>query len=160
MKSKIVAVTLLASTAIIGYSNTSFAEACYEAGGTVTTENITSTLQMGNIILTLRKSNGATVFKRTGSLVGNITGTNGIGSTLLSHTAKFSNGKGNMFVTNGDEAVLAPPYVRDTLDDGSPCSFWIHETISNIASGTGFFKKVTFVEIFANGYISNPPVSG
>jgi len=43
------------------------------------------------------------------------------------------------------------------LNDETPCSFWIHETISNIASGTGFLKKVISVEIFADGYVSNCP---
>ena len=134
----------------------SFAEACYEAVGTVTTKNISPTLQMGDISLALESEGEA--FSKTGSIVGNITDVDGFGSTILSHTAQFSKGKGNMFVTSGDKAVLAPPFVRATLEDGiTPCSFWIHETISNIASGTGFFEGVTFVKIFADGYFSNCP---
>jgi len=154
MKSKVVAITLLASTTMIGYSSTSFAETCYEAGGSVTTENVTSNLQIGNISLTL-SDEGNVVFDETGSLVGNITGTDGFGRTLLSHKARFP--QGDSFVTNDDTAELVFPYVRDTLADGTPCSFWIHETISNIAKGTRFFKNVTSAEVFADGYISNCP---
>ena len=101
MKSKVVAITLLASTTMIGYSSTSFAETCYEAGGSVTTENVTSNLQIGNISLTL-SDEGNVVFDETGSLVGNITGTDGYGRTLLSHKARFS--QGDSFVTNDDTA--------------------------------------------------------
>jgi len=155
MKSKVVAIILFASTTMIGFSNTSFAETCYDVGGTVTTENVTSTLQIGNIDLTLSDDSGSTVFSETGSLVGNITGADSFGATLLSHKARFP--QGDSFVTNGDKAELVFPYVRDTLEDGTPCSFWIHETISNLAKGTRFFKDVTSSEIFADGYISNCP---
>jgi len=157
MKSTVIAITLtlFSSTALIGYSSTSFAEACYSAGGTVTTENVTPTLQMGDISLTLTNTDDGTVFSETGSLVGNITGTDGIGSTLLSHKARFP--QGDSFLTKDDKADLVYPYVRSTLEDGTPCSFWIHETISNIAKGTRFFKNVTSVEVFADGYISNCP---
>lgn len=140
---------------IIGFVGLASAgPACYEARGTSTTENITSNLQIGEISLILSGSKGA-VFSETGSLVGNITGTSGTGTTLLSHFARFP--KGNGFYTINDKTVLAYPYVRDTLEDGTPCSFYIHETIRKIAKGTGFFKKITNVELFADGYISNCP---
>ena len=43
-------------------------------------------------------------------------------------------------------------------EEGNPCSFYIHETISNIAHGTNFFKNVTSdTKMFADGYISNCP---
>ena len=156
MKVKIVTITLLLCTAMVGYSNLSFAEICYNAGGTVSTENVTSTLQLGSISLSLSDDGDATVFSETGSLAGNITGTDGFGTTLLSHRAKFP--QGNMFVTKADKAVLVLPVVRKTLEDGmTPCSFWIHETISNISVGTRFFSNVTSVEIKADGYISNCP---
>jgi hypothetical protein len=154
MKSKVAAITLLVSTIMIGYSTTPFAQTCYDASGSVTTENITSALQIGNISLTLGDPDNP-VFSETGSLVGNITGAEGLLTTLLSHKARFP--QGDSFVTSGDKAKLAPPYVRDSLEDGTPCSFWIHETISNIAKGTRFFKNVTSGEIFADGYISNCP---
>ena len=154
MKLKAVAVVLFASTITIGYSSASLAEACYAVGGTVTTENVTSTLQMGSIYLTLNEGSDE-VFSETGSLVGNITGADSYGATLLSHKGRFP--KGDSFVTKADKAVLAYPYIRNTLADGTPCSFWIHETVSSIEIGTNLFKNVTSVEMFAEGYISNCP---
>ena len=155
MKLKVVALTLLASTAITGYANTALAETCYTAGGSVTTENVTTTLQMGNMSLMLSNSDDVMVFSESGSLVGNITGADGYGATLLSHKARFA--QGDSFVTNGDKAVLVFPYIRDYLENGTPCSFFIEETISNIELGTRFFKNVTSVRVTANGHISNCP---
>jgi hypothetical protein len=159
MKSKIVAIALLASTTMMGYSTTSFAQTCHDVSGSVTTENITSALQLGNMSLMLSDNSGSTVFSETGSLVGNITGADSFGATLLSHKARFP--QGDSFVTNDDTAV--PNYnegyysVRNVDENGTPCSFYIHETISDIPKGTGFFKDVTSVEVFADGYISNCP---
>lgn len=158
MKLKVVAKFLLAFTTMIGYSTTSFAETCYDASGSVTTENITSTLQIGNISLTLSDS-GSPVFSETGSLVGNITGADGMFTTLLSHKARFP--QGDSFVTNDDTAVAdhekGYSSVRNVDDNGAPCSFWIHETISDIEKGTRLFKNVTSVHVVAEGYISNCP---
>jgi len=163
MKSKALAISLLAVTTITGYSNTSFAEqACleveegitaYSVEGRITTENITDTLQIGNINLTVHNGDGEVVFTESGSLAGNITGTDSYGATLLSHVARFP--KGNSFVTNGDRAVLTYPFVRATLEDGTPCSFWIQETISNISLGTRFFRQFTGIEVIADGHVSN-----
>jgi len=158
MKSKIAAITLLASTTLFGYSNTSFAETCYEASGSVTTENVTSTLQIGNISLTLSDDEGNVVFGENGSLVGNITGADGMFTTLLSHKARFP--QGDSFVTNDDTAVPDVQYgnpVRAVDGNEVACSYWIRETISDIAKGTRFFKDATSVEVFAVGYISNCP---
>ncbi len=152
MKLKVIVIALFASTITIGYSNVSFAEACYDVGGTVTTENVTSTLQMGNIDLALSED-GDTVFSKTGSLIGNITSAPGVGIILLSHKARFP--KGDSFVTEADKAVIVG--IRDTLADGTPCSFYIHETISSIVKGTNLFKNVTSVEMSADGYISHCP---
>ena len=156
MKSKILTITLLASTTIIGHSNTSFAkDVCYMAGGTVTTNNVSPTQQIGKIALTLRDtSKNKEVYSNTGSLVGTITGSDGFGATLLSHVANFAQ---DGFVTNNDKAVLVAPYVRDVLADGTPCSYFIHENISQIAQGTKFFGKVSSVNISADGYVSNCP---
>jgi hypothetical protein len=141
---------------MIGYSTTSFAETCYEASGSVTTENITSTLQMGNISLTL-SGDGSPVFSETGSLVGNITGAEGMFTTLLSHKARFP--QGDSFVTNDDTAVPDFQYGNPVrrYENGVACSYWISETISDIAKGTRLFKDVTSVEVFADGYVSNCP---
>ena len=157
-----------AAIIMVGFVSPVSAEpACYMVSGSVTTENVTSTLQIGNISLMLGTDDE--VFSETGSLVGNITGADGFGTTLLSHVARFS--KGNSFNTSNDEAVLAFPesngfspvrlYDEEgslLLDEeGNPCSFYIHETISNIERGTGFFRDVTSAEIFADGYISSCP---
>ena len=65
---------------MISFVNQVYAEpVCYKVGGTATTENINSNLQIGNISLMLSDSNGGVVFSETGSLVGNITGTDGFG---------------------------------------------------------------------------------
>ena len=85
---------------------------------------------------------------------------------MLSHVARFS--KGDSFNTTNDAAVLAFPEdspVRPVDEDGNllldeegnPCSFYIHETISSIPHGTRFFRNVTSVEIFADGYVSRCP---
>jgi len=125
------------------------------AGGTVTTNNVSPTQQIGKIALTLRDtSKNKEVYSNTGSLVGTITGSDGFGATLLSHVANFAQ---DGFVTNNDKAVLVAPYVRDVLADGTPCSYFIHENISQIAQGTKFFGKVSSVNISADGYVSNCP---
>lgn len=158
MKSKVVAMTLLASATMIGHSITSFAETCYEAGGSVSTENVTSTLQIGNINLELNDESGP-VFNETGSLVGNITGSDGYFTTFLSHKARFT--QGDSFVTNDDTAMPDFQYggnpVRAVDGYGNACSFWITETISDIAKGSRFFKNVTSVNVTAEGYTSNCP---
>ena len=159
MKSKGAVIALLASLTAIGHSGSAFAEVCYEAGGTVTTENITSTLQMGSINLTLSEY-GSTIFDEQGSLVGNITGAEGPGTVILSHKARFP--QGDSFVTNGDKAIVVGLRTDEdgyplVDEDGIPCSFLILETISEIAKGTRLFKNVTGVNIIANGYISNCP---
>ena len=155
MKSKALTLALLSSAALIGYSNTSSADACYNVGGTVVTENATSTVQTGTMNLTLTNADGVEVFNEAGVLVGNITGADGFGTTILSHRAQFP--QGNVFWTSGDVAQLVYPIVRATLPDGTPCSFWIHETISNIKRGTRLFGNVTSAQVFADGYISNCP---
>lgn len=158
MKTKIIAMALLTTSTMIGYSATSYAETCYEASGSVATENITPTLQLGNMSLTLSDDSGA-VFSETGSLAGNITGSDGYFTTFLSHKARFP--KGKSFVTNDDVAVPDFQYggnpVRNVDGNGDACSFWIRETISDIAKGTRFFKNVTSVNVVAEGYISNCP---
>ena len=154
MKSKGAVIALLASLTAIGHSGSAFAEVCYEASGTVTTENITSTLQMGSIDLILSED-GSTIFDEHGSLVGNITGADGFGTTILSHKARFP--QGDSFVTSGDKAMPVYPYVGDVDEEGIPCSFWIHETIEKTAKGTRLFKNVTYVSISADGYVSNCP---
>lgn len=156
MKSKVTALALLASTSIFGYSTTSLAEEiCYAVGGSLTTENVTSTLQIGDINLTLTDASGNQVFSEAGSLVGNITGANNTGATFLSHKARFS--QGDSFVTEGDVAQIVG-YPLDYDDNEMPCAFPIYETITDISKGTRFFKGVTSVNVVAVGSVYNCPV--
>ena len=164
MKSKIAVFTLLASTITSGYSINTLAQTCYDATGFVSTENMTSTLQIGEISLELSDQSGLE-FSETGSLAGNITGGGSDVLAYLSHTARFS--QGDSFVTNGDAAVLDVSVengfnpVRDFYfdDNGVPvaCSFWVKENISDIIRGTRFFQNVVSVHVTAQGYISNCP---
>jgi hypothetical protein len=160
MKSKVAAIALLASTTMSGYSINALAQTCYDASGSVSTENVTPTLQIGNVSLELNdQDDGSRVFIENGSLVGHITGSDGYFTTFLSHKARFP--QGNSFVTNDDTAVPDFQYagnpVRALDGNGEPCSFWIIETISDIAKGTRFFKNVTSVNVIAEGYISSCP---
>ena len=155
MKSKIFAIALVASGTAVGYSNLSIAdEICYDVGGSLTTENITPALQLGNMTLTL--SHGATgeVFSETGSLVGNITDDSqaGFGRTVLSHKARFP--QGDSFVTDGDVAQIVGLIA---FDNGVPCGFAIDEKITDIPKGTGLFKNVTSVDVTALGTVYNCP---
>ena len=169
MKSKPVLLALLTSAALIGHVGASLAETCYTVAGSVDTQNVTANTQIGQIALTL-SSGGAGAFSETGTLFGNITGGSlGFGQITLSHVAKFS--KGNQFVTSGDTAGFRladgvaeptpdglPGIVRKLDANGAPCSFYIQEQISNIASGKKFFGNVVNpVDVTAIGYISSCP---
>ena len=169
MKSKVVAISLLASSSMLGlgYSSMLYGEICYEVTGTTTTQFVTASTQVGDIDLQLSLGD-TVVFDETGSLVGNIIDT--IGETnILSHVAKFS--KGNQFVTSNDLAYpdldcpgdacpvrLYDEYGNLLLDEsGNPCSVWIKEEISEIVGGTRLFKNVIDLDIYANGYITYCP---
>ena len=154
MKSKVLTMTLLASSTMIGYSTTTVAEEiCYSVGGSLTTENITPTIQLGNMTLTLSYDTGE-VFSETGSLVGNITGGDAaIGQSVLSHTARFS--QGDSLVTEGDVAQITG--ILDVDENSVPCAFSIYEQITDIAKGTRFFKNVTSANVVALGTVSNCP---
>jgi len=150
MKSKSLAIALLAATTTLGYSTTSFAEICYDVGGFLTTENVTSSLQIGNVSLTLSDDSGQ-VFSETGSLVGNITDANTTGATFLYHKARFP--QGDSFRTEGDVAqIIGGPIAFE--ENGTPCAFPILEKITEISKGTGIFKNVTHVDVTANGTVS------
>lgn len=150
MKSKISVISLLISTALI--SSNSFAKKkCYDVTGNTVTKNITETIQVGNIALTLTGADGNVVFSETGSLVGVITGTLQDGRPILSHTAKFH--KGVSFTSEGD---IATP-----TSDPSGCSFSAMEVISRFAKGTKLFSKLqpnlNDGGIVAEGNFSNCP---
>jgi len=105
----------------------------------------------------LSDNKGNVVFDETGSLVGNITGADGVFTTFLSHKARFP--QGDSFVTNDDTAVPDLQYGNPVRTEvyGVACSYWIKETISDIAKGTRLFKDVTSVNVIAEGYISSCP---
>ena len=150
MKSRFIVITLLATTTI-GYSLSSFAEVCYDVSGTVTTENITPTLQIGSIDYTLHNDTQM-VFSESGSLVGNITSSDAtFGTTILNHKARFP--QGDSFRTNGDVAQIVG--IAGAEDDGTFCAFNIFEKITEIPKGTGIFKNVTSVEVIGQGTVSN-----
>lgn len=145
MKSKVVAITFLVPSLLIGYSGIIYAEECYSVAGSVTMQNVTQSTQIGNIDLIVSNEQDV-VFEDAGTLIGNITDPDTY-PIILSHVAKFS--KGNHFVTNGDQAYLIPTNI--------PCKFQAYEQITEIAGGTKFFKDVTDVYIQANGYVSYCP---
>lgn len=171
MKRKIIATTLSALTILLVQSSAALAGkglTCYDVEGTVETTNVSDTVQIGTIHLVLRnQSTGDIEFNEEGSLVGNITGTDGIPTTILTHTAKFS--PGNRFTTRGDVAIVTgvEKFVSekngDLILDGNgypiPCSFSIRETITDLRKGSEFFAKAKRVEqnIIAEGYVSKCP---
>jgi hypothetical protein len=128
------------------------ADTCYVVEGKVETLNVSDTTQVGLIEISMYDENDNEVFRETGDLVGTIVG-GGYGFTELTHTAVFSDG--STFVTNGDQAF--PIGVRK-FDSSTgiqiPCAFDIHEKITKIAAGTGFFEMVTDTEITADGYVN------
>jgi len=157
MKSKVVAISLFASSSILGlgYSSITFAdvEFCYDVDGYVSTQNVTQSIQVGSIDLVIKNQvdPNDVVFESTGNLVGSITSfpeNYPEKPILLSHAAKFP--KGNNFVTNGDEGYLFPK-------DQYGCLFNAQEKIKEIAGGSRFFKGVTRVDIQATGEVSYCP---
>jgi hypothetical protein len=145
---------LLIGLLLSGVSSPALAEVCYKVFGSVSTTNVTDAIQVGQISLALTDGSGNTAFADTGNLVGQITGAVSTGTTVLEHTAKFSQGNG--FKTEGDTAqIIGTPLDFD--EDGIPCAFPVLETITTIRSGTRFFKKVSRVSVEANGSINFCP---
>lgn len=151
MKLQFRALTLMGVLSCSGFTTTSLAEV-YDVTGEIITENITSTLQIGTIEITAIGRETGETFSDIGSLVGNITGTEGMFTTLLSHVSRFS--QGNSFVTQDDKAVIVG--INDYVDS-VPCSFNIVETIDKISRGTRFFQNITSANMTAIGTVSNCP---
>lgn len=139
-----------------------FAQACeiadgevYTVKGKINTINASPTTQIGTINLTLLEDGDEAEFKEKGNLVGTITG-GAMGATILSHSARFpKDEEASDFVTTGDLAIITG--IRAVDDQGMPCSFFIHETITEISSGSGFFSNVLSVDIKADGHIAFCP---
>ena len=140
---------ILITTAAIGFADAAPAETCYDVAGSSSSRNVTESVQIGRISLTLSQG-GTTAFNATGILVGRITGAISPIETLLSHTIRFPRGHG--FITEGDHATIIGPGPYDPS-----CSVAATETVSNIIVGTRFFKNVSSVDISADGYISFCP---
>lgn len=148
-------IVLVATLALfLSWSNFSFSETCYTVEGEVKTVNNSEEnqsgsqeFQSGSIELLLLDENDNEVFRETGTILGKITN-----STLftMAHFASFNDG--STFLTSDDVAKIIG--VRKLAENGIPCSFKIHETITNIVTGSGFFSNVNDVEIHGIGYIS------
>jgi len=131
------------------WSSICASDTCYTVEGEVKTVNISQTTQIGSINILLLDEYDNEAYRETGGLVGNIT-RGDFFTTYLSHSAQLSDG--GMFVTSDDEAVATG--IRKHAENGTPCSFFMHEKITNIVQGSGFFANVTNAEIHADGYIS------
>ena len=150
MKLKSTVITLLAVTAI-GHSQALFAETCYDVSGYIISKNISATVQIGEIELTLQKDSEV-IFSKTGKVKGEVTSNSAeVGITILNHEVKFP--RGEHFKTKGDVAQIVG--IAGAEQDGTLCAFFINETISDIPKGTKMFKNVTSVNVIANGVLNN-----
>jgi hypothetical protein len=149
IKKALCTVLTLITLSTIGHAKT--AETCYNVEGDVNTINVSENAQQGTIKLVLKDELHNEVFSDSGELYGLITGASSDGTIFLSHTALFSK-KMDRFITIGDKSIITG--IRKLNDDDVPCSYFISENINTIAFGSGFFKKVTSVNINADGFIS------
>ena len=148
MKKTLLAITL---PLFVTWSSICVSETCYTVEGKVKTVNVSETTQIGSIDILLLDEYGNEAFRETGGLIGNITGRGGFLTTYLSHSAEFSDK--STFVTSDDKAAVTGP--RKQAENGTTyCSFFIHEEITNIVQGSGFFANVNSAAIHADGYIS------
>jgi hypothetical protein len=133
----------------VTWSSICVSDTCYTVEGEVKTINISETTQIGSIDILLLDEYDNEAFRETGGLIGNITGGDFF-TTYLSHSAQF--GDGSTFVTSDDKAAVTG--IRKQAENGTYCSFFIHEEITNIVQGSGFFANVNSAAIHADGYIS------
>lgn len=131
-------------------SSVAVANTCYTVEGEVKTANVSPVMQVGSIDLQWYDDDDNEVFNQSGHLSGTITGGE-MGRMYLSHSAGFDDG--SEFHTTGDVAYIMG--IRKVGADGMPCAFDVHEVISEIASGTGFFCAVSDVLINADGYVDS-----
>ena len=140
MKKKLLPVSM----AILAMTTTgAFAQNCakeqHEAvvSGTVTTQSVSETMQVGTISMQMTTvEKGKVVFDETGALIGQITGQSmdefGRPVSFLNHVIVFEDG--STIETNGDVATL--------VDDYNQCDPRVEEVISDFW-GTKTFKKST-----------------
>ena len=122
--------------------------------GNVTTINVSSTKQVGQICVTMiRSSNGREVFNDCGALIGNVVSADlQAGSTILKHTALFD--MRDMLVTRNDYAQITG--IQNVDETGTPCSFNMVESINDIEKGAGIFRD-SKMNVTASGTISFCP---
>ena len=121
--------------------------------GRVTTPNISSTKQVGQLCLTLTAADGSEVFDDCGALVGKVTSQDlSTGASTLSHTAVFE--LTDSFQTYQDVAQITG--VLETGPDGAPCAFSAVEHMTKFKWGTGIFNGAT-IDVVAQGSISFCP---
>ncbi len=133
----------------VAWSSICVSDICYTVEGEVKTVNTSPISQSGSIDLLLLDEYDNETFREGGELDGTIIGGN-IDGLLLSHIAYYEGG--STFTTINDQASVTG--IRKLAEDGMPCSFFIHEEITNIVQGSGFFESVNNVKIHANGYVS------
>lgn len=146
MTKKILAVSFLL---FIAWCGIAFSETCYSVDGTVNTINLSEDVQQGIIKLRLFDEYGD-AFNETGYIVGMVTDKSTQYLTYLTHTAIFQDG--SMFVTDGDAAYCTG--IKEYGENGSPCALYVHEEITHIVKGKGFFKKVSDAGVAADGDIN------
>ena len=121
--------------------------------GRVTTQNISTTKQVGQICVTLVTADGREVFDDCGALLGKITSMDpNTGTSTLNHTAVFE--RADSFHTVNDIAQITGVLAVDA--GGAPCEMAVQEHITNLQWGTGIFNKAT-MDVWANGSISFCP---
>lgn len=122
--------------------------------GNVTTINVSSTKQVGQICVTMiRSSNGREVFNDCGALIGNVVSADlQAGSTILKHTALFD--MRDILVTRNDHAQITG--IQNVDEKGTPCAFTIVESINEVEKGAGIFRD-SKINIAASGTISFCP---
>ena len=121
--------------------------------GRVTTQNLSTTKQVGQICLTLVAPDGREVFDDCGALLGKVTSMDAdTGSSTLNHTAVFE--RRDSFHTVNDVAQITGVLAVDAA--GVPCEMAVQEHITNLQWGTGIFNKAT-MDVWADGSISSCP---
>ena len=121
--------------------------------GRVTTQNLSTTKQVGQICLTLVAPDGREVFDDCGALLGKVTSMDpDTGTSTLDHTAVFEHR--HSFHTVNDTAQITGVLAVD--EAGVPCKMAVLEHITNLKWGTGIFNKAT-LDVWANGSVSSCP---
>jgi len=122
--------------------------------GNVTTLNVSSAKQVGQICITMIGSaNGREVFNDCGALIGKVVSADvQAGTSILKHTALFN--MRDMLVTRNDHAQITG--IQDVDEAGTPCAFDVVESINEVEKGAGIFRD-SKMNVSASGTISFCP---